>query len=228
MRRRWSRSSKRYLASSIVLALLAGISIHSYLVRLASAAAAAGPRVPMVIAATPIRRGAKLASGQLRLSSIPRAYAPPGSFTRIGQASGRVALADLASGETLTQTRLARVRAGPVASLIPEGLRAFAVPTTLPLGAVQPGDRVDVLATFNSGTPHTEEVVTEVEVLFVLGQTGPRPPGTQDTGLDALAEGGGGQTTLLLLVGPDQEGRLAFARAFASLEVAIAPMEAPP
>ena len=32
----------------------------------------------------------------------------------------------------MTQTRLARVRAGPVASLVPEGLRAFAVPSTLP------------------------------------------------------------------------------------------------
>ena len=228
MRRRWSRSSKRYLTSSVVLALLAGISIHSYLGRLASSAAAAGPQVPMVVAATPIPRGARLASGQLRVSSIPKAYAPPGSFTRISQASGRVALADLAAGEAVTETRLARVRAGPVASLIPEGLRAFAVPTTLPRGAVQPGDRVDVLATFNAGTPHTEQVVTEVEVLLVLGQVGAHTPGTQDTGLDGLADGGGGQTTLLLLVGPDQEERLAFARAFASLEVAIAPMETRP
>src|SRR5712691_2262057 len=139
MRRRWSRSSKRYLASSVVVALLAGISIHSYLGRVAAAAASAGPKVPMVVAATPIPRGARLSSGQLRVSTIPRAYAPPGSFTRISQASGRVALADLAVGEAVTETRLARVRAGPVASLIPEGLRAFAVPTTLPAGALEPG-----------------------------------------------------------------------------------------
>ena len=35
--------------------------------------------------------------------------------------------------------------------------------------------------------------------------------------------GGVGATTLILLVAPEQEDRLAFARAFANLEVVLAP-----
>src|SRR5207245_2589581 len=104
-------------------------------------------QVPVVVAARAVARGSPLSASDLRVTAMPRAYAPPGSYSRIEGLSGRVALADLSPGEAVTKTRLARVRAGPVASLIPEGLRAFAVPTTLPLGAVVPGDHVDVLAT---------------------------------------------------------------------------------
>jgi Flp pilus assembly protein CpaB len=111
-----------------------------------------------------------------------------------------------------------------VASLIPAGLRAFAVPTSLPRGAVREGDRVDILATYGTGgagQPHTEMVVGGVEILYVLGPgaVGPSAPGA--SALDIVAEGDA--TTLIILVSPDQESRLAYARAFANLEVAIAP-----
>ena len=49
-----------------------------------------------------------------------------------------------------------------MASLVPRGLRAFAVPTSLPRGAAVPGDRVDILATYASGQPHSEMVVEGV------------------------------------------------------------------
>jgi Flp pilus assembly protein CpaB len=83
-----------------------------------------------------------------------------------------------------------------------------------------PGDRVDVVATYASGQPHSEVVVEAVEVLFVLG-----PSEGGGLGLDAGAAGAEAAATLILLVSPDQEERLAFARAFANLEVAIQPAE---
>jgi pilus assembly protein CpaB len=176
----------------------------------------------VLVASEPIHRGVALTPSQLRLARLPRAYAPPGYIDDPSKAAGRVALADLAPGEVVTQTRLARVRAGPVASLVPRGLRAFAVPTSLPQGAAVPGDRVDILATYASGQPHSEVVVEGVEVLLALGSS---PSSGQGSGsgldLDAAAAGAEAPTTLILLVSPDQEERLAFARAFATLEVAI-------
>lgn len=237
MRRRWSRASRLYLASSAILALTAGVALHAYLGRVASAAGVVGPLVPVVVASSEISRGSVLRSEQLHIVRTPKAYAQPGSLSRVAEASGRVALSDLAPGEAVTMSRLARVRAGPVASLIPEGLRAFAVPTTLPRGALEPGDRVDVLATFSSGQAHTETIVAAVEVLFVLGPSNSsagsalRAGGrsvTADVGLDAAGAGASAPTTLLVLVSEEQERRLAFARAFADLEVAIAPIQAPP
>ena len=234
MRRRWSRASRLYLVSSVVLALTAGVAVRAYVGRVAAAAGAVGPSVSVVVASRNISRGSVLRPEQLRVIRMPKVYSPPGSFSRVAKASGRVALSDLAPGEAVTMSRLARVRAGPVASLIPEGLRAFAVPTSLPRGALEPGDRVDVLATFSSGQPHTEIVVAGVEVLFVLGMSdgsagsavrGGGHGAGAESGFDAAAAGASAPTTLLVLVSEDQEQRLAFARAFANLEVAIAPID---
>jgi Flp pilus assembly protein CpaB len=225
VRRRWSRSSRLYLVGAVAAAAGAGLLLHQYMARAASVAEAVGPQVAVVVAVQHVERGSVLVPGHLRLDEMPEAYAPPGAIEKIAQAAGRVALSDLVPGEVVTETRLARVRAGPVASLVPEGLRAFAVPTSLPPGALVPGDRVDVMATFASGQPHTETVVTGVQVLFVLGEGGSAP--SSDLSLDAAAAGIGEGTTLILLVSPFQQEALAFARAFADLQVAIAPAEEP-
>ena len=82
-------------------------------------------------------------------------------------------------------------------------------PHAEPPGTVTAGDRVDVLATFATGQPHTETVVSGAEVLVVMaGQ-----------GLDELGAG----TTVVLLVSPEVAERLAFARAFADISLAVAP-----
>jgi Flp pilus assembly protein CpaB len=180
--------------------------------------------VDVVVAGERIDRGAVVSPSQLRVARLPEPYVPPGSIHDISKAAGRVLLAGLSPGEVVTENRLARVRAGPVASLVPRGLRAFAVPTSLPRGAVVAGDRVDVLATFASGQPHTEIVVESVEILLVLS-SGHSPKDAGGIGLDAEGAGASAPSTLVLLVAPEQEQRLAYARAFASLEVAIVPSE---
>lgn len=220
MRRRWSRRSRLYAGAALVCAALAGASAHAYVSR-AARAAGGGPPIAVVIASTSIARGATLGASELRIARIPARFAPPNPVVSIAQAAGRVALAGLAPGEVVTDTRLARVRAGPVASLTPEGLRAFAVPTSLPPGVVTPGDRVDVLATYTSGAPHTETVVSAAQVLLVLrGGAASSDLGVPGGG----ASGGGGSgTTLVLLVSPDDEGGLADATAFAKLSVAVVP-----
>ena len=189
-----------------------------------SSAASSVRTVGVVVAGERIDRGAVVSPSQLRVARLPEQYVPPGSIHDVSKAAGRVLLAGLSPGEVVTENRLARVRAGPVASLVPRGLRAFAVPTSLPRGAVVPGDRVDVLATFGSGQPHTEIVVESVEILLVLS-TDHSSRDAGGVGLDAEGAGASAPSTLVLLVAPEQEQRLAYARAFASLEVAIVPSE---
>jgi hypothetical protein len=65
-------------------------------------------------------------------------------------------------------------------------------------------------------------------VLLVLGKgAAPRGAGAPDhgDGLGPATEEEAHATTLVLLVSPDQQERLAFARAFANLEVTLAPAE---
>jgi Flp pilus assembly protein CpaB len=225
VRGRWSRTSSMYLLAAFLCSALAGASMHAFLARAAEAANGGGPRVPVVVAAQSILRGTTLRAADVRVLEMPRAYEPPGSIARVSQAAGRVALGAIAMGEAVTETRLARVRAGPVASLTPEGLRAFAVPTSLPAGVVVAGDHVDVLATFGSGQPHTETAATGVEVLMVLGAPAPGGSGGAGGGFDAGATGAPPSTTLMLLVSSQQAEGLAFASAFATLSVSIAPAD---
>ena len=221
-RRLFRRPSRWYLLLAAALSVATAMLFRSYTDRIARAHAEAVEPVQVVVAERYVSRGDAVGADDVVLRTMPRRFRPPGSYSKVSQVSGRVALADLAPGEAVTTTRLARVRAGPVASLVPEGLRAFAVPTSLPAGAVEPGDSVDVLATYGSGQPHTETVVEEVEVLFVLpgGGTG---PGGSALDLDAEAAGVGDSITLIVLVSTEQQERLAFARAFADLAVSIAP-----
>jgi Flp pilus assembly protein CpaB len=122
VRGRWSRTSSMYLLTAFLCSALAGASMHAFLARAGEAASGGGPRVPVVVAAQSIPRGTTLRAADLRVFEMPRAYAPPGSIARVSQAAGRVALGALATGEAVTETRLARVRAGPVASLSPEAV----------------------------------------------------------------------------------------------------------
>jgi Flp pilus assembly protein CpaB len=216
--RRWSRASRLYAAASLACAALAGASVNAYLGRAAAASGLNGPAVPVVAAQSAIARGEMVRADVLGVSEVPKAFAPPGALSRISQAAGRVALAALAPGEVVTETRLGRVREGPVASLTPEGLRAFAVPTTLPRGAVVAGDHVDVLATYTSGQPHTEVAAADVPVLTVLGP--PTAASGDPAGLSADSRAA--RSLLVLIVSPDQEEQLASATAFATLSIAIA------
>ncbi|MDP9341797.1 MAG: Flp pilus assembly protein CpaB [Actinomycetota bacterium] len=213
--RKWSPGARLLASLAVVFALAAFWSVHGYVTRVQALTPALGRSVSVVVAARDLARGTRLTADMLRQVSFPSRFAPPGAMARPDQATGRVLLAGLATGESLTQTRLAPRRAGPVASLVPEGFRAFAVTTPLPPGSVRPGDHVDLLATFAKGQPHTETVASGVEVLLVL------TPGSSSGGLpDTGASFGSGQT-LMLLVRPDQAEQLAYARAFADLTVTV-------
>jgi Flp pilus assembly protein CpaB len=209
-RRRWSRRSKLLIALAALCALASFALVRGYQARLEALRPAVGPSVPVVVAAQTLARGVILTEGALAVERMPSAFAPPGALGSLEEALGGTLASDLAEGEVLTRTRLGAT-GGPVASLVPSGLRAVTVPSGMPVGAVRPGDRVDVLATFGGPHPHAETTATGLEVLMVLD-----PP--QDTFAASGAEG----PTLVLLVSPDTAERLAYAKAFATLTVVVA------
>lgn len=215
-RRRWSRASKVLALLAVATGLGAYGLVRGYAARLEALRPAVGTPTAVVVAAQPIERGTVLAESLLRVAEMPSAFAPPGALRSLEQAVGQTAASDLAEGEAVTRTRLGPTEAGPIASLVPSGLRAFPVEAGVPPGSVRPGDRVDVFATFGGPSPHTETVATGLEVLLVLG-------GDEAGGTSLTASGSG--PSLVLLVSPDEAERLAFATAFADLAVAIAPAE---
>jgi Flp pilus assembly protein CpaB len=213
--RRWPRAARISAALALLSGLAAFALVQSYVARIQASRPALGPPVAVVVATADLSRGVTLDTDALQIRQVPREFAPPGAIGDPADARGRVLVSALAAGEAVTATRLAAPRAGPVAALVPPGLRAFVVATDVPPEAVRAGDRVDVLATFGGGRPHTETVATALEVLSVLGsgQT------------DALSGAPSDAPRLVLLVSPDEAERLAYAGAFGELSVAIAGSE---
>lgn len=210
--RRWPRPARVTAVLALVCGLAAFGLVQGYVARVEASRPELGAPVPVVVAASDLARGTTLSADSLQVQQVPGEFAPPGALRDPGDAEGRVLVSPLAAGEPVTGTRLAAPKAGPVAALVPPGLRAFVVATDIPPEAVRAGDRVDVLATFGGGRPYTETVATGLEVLSVLGsgQT------------DALSGAPSDAPRLVLLVSPDVAERLAYAGAFGDLSVTIA------
>jgi pilus assembly protein CpaB len=223
MKRRWSLASKLFVVLALAFGSSAFLVVRGYAARVEALAPALGEPVTVVVAASAIPRGTVLSEGMLEVASYPARFAPPGALEALARAIGRTVLTDLAAGEPVTRTRLSPGRAGPIAALVPPGLRAFVLATALPTGAVRPGDRVDVMATFAGGQPHTETVASGVEILAVAGSDASAEGGSLQE--QAVGESGSAapeaERSLVLLVDPDQAEQLAYARAFADLSVSV-------
>ena len=206
MARKWSPRGKLFAGIAAVLALSAFGLTRAYAQRLS--AMDPGSPTQVLVAAKDLAGGTTLMEGMLRVESFPEAFVPPGAVSASAEVSGKTVVASVSEGEVLTASRLG-AGAGPVAALVPEGLRAVMVPTSLPAGTVVPGDRVDVLATYAGGQPYTETVATAVEVLDAV-----------DPASGGLGEGPSGPV-LVLLADPSTTERIAHAVAAARVDVAI-------
>ena len=210
--RRWPREARLTAALAAICGAVAFLLTQGYVARVEASRPELGPPVPVVVAGRDIARGATLGADALEVRRMPDGFVPPGALRDVAGAEGRVLLAPLTQGEAVTVTRLAAPHAGPVAALIPPGLRAYVVATDVPPEVIRAGDRVDVLGTFGGGRPYTETVASGLEVLSVLG------PGSTD----ALSGAPSDAPRLVLLVSPDTAERLAYAASFGDLSVTIA------
>ena len=203
------------MAFAVVLGALAFVVVRGYQDRVEALHPAVGPPVEIVVAATDLARGTALSNEMLDTASVPEDFVPPGAVPDIATVIGRVLTSDIEGGEILTRSRLAATTVGPVAALVPEGLRAVVVPSGAPAGTIRAGDRVEVYATYGGGRPHTELVATGLEVVRVLagGASSGSGVGGTSTGDPGVA--------LVLLVDGDAAARLAYAHAFGQLQIAI-------
>jgi len=192
------------------------LAVRAHVATLEATRPDVGPPTPVVVAAADLTRGSSLVPDSFRVVDVPSTLVPPGSLTGLEQVAGRVLVADIAEGETLTETRLGGARAGPIAALVPPGLRAFVLPSGPPAGTVRPGDEVDVLATYGAfaGRASTETVAPALEALDVVDADG----------AVAIASGPGAPPAgppIVVLADPSTVERLARAASLGLLSIAI-------
>src|SRR5215213_9000474 len=104
----------------------------------------------VVVAKVEIPLGEKITVDQLMLAPIPNGSAPAGTFRKIGEVAGRVAITPIGVREPVTLARLAPEGVGGgLSAVIPEGYRAMTVKVDDVVGVsgfVMTGSYVDVVA----------------------------------------------------------------------------------
>ncbi|MGR6967475.1 Flp pilus assembly protein CpaB [Geodermatophilus sp. URMC 61] len=189
-----------HTARQVLAALLAATALVLAL-RPAPAPAHAPATIPVVVAAADLAPGAVLATEDVAVAHYPPELRPVGTVEDPAAVVGQELARGVRSGEPLTDAALAG--AGLTDRLAPGQVAAPVRPADLAVSAlVQPGDRVDVLATLPDAT-RAEVVAAGAPVLAT--------PGPEDDGL------------LLLAVDADTAARLAAAATTATLSLSLPP-----
>lgn len=124
----------------------------------------------VVVASLDIPWGTPLDEKSVRVALYPDESVPMGHFKDLDSLKGRVILTNLKKNEPILDSKLAPIdiKTGGVAAVMDPSKRAMAVKVNeivgLP-GFVQPGDRVDVMATFDdpkSKSSNNKDQVTKV------------------------------------------------------------------
>lgn len=123
------------------LSLAVGLVLESGLSRARADARRFGEPVPVVVASVDLAVGAMAGPDTVELRSWPAALVPAGALTVVPD--GQVVSQAVLAGEPVVEARLGGDR------LVPPGSRALALPTGPGALGVRPGDRVDLLATFD-------------------------------------------------------------------------------
>jgi Flp pilus assembly protein CpaB len=177
----FARRAAAYWALVAILAFATAGTVARATSRAAAAEHRWGSTRPVVVAVRDLRPGPVPRVGAVRIEARPLASLPARAVRRLP--AGAALSGPVARGEVITTARLA---ASPEA--LPGGRVAMAVPRGEAPIAVQPGQRVEVFATFDAslagiGRPTSTRVVRRAVVLRVRGAvltlavTGPEATG---------------------------------------------------
>jgi pilus assembly protein CpaB len=167
----------------------------------------------VVVASEDIPAGTAISAESVRLVSLPVETIPDGVLDDVSRVSGRIVVAQLRRNEPVLEAKLAPVDVtrGGIATLTGQDKRAIAVhvdEVVAVAGFIQPGDRVDVLATLHTdddkNRPVTKIILENVPVLATGGNAGDTPKGS----LVGHAEG---PHVMTLEVSPDEAEKLTLA-----------------
>jgi pilus assembly protein CpaB len=208
--------SRLFMIGGLALALGLLVSYAVYNRLLTSNAANNEPAADVVVAVNDLQVGAKLEDRDIRLARFPQSVIPPGAFTKKAQVVGRGIVLPVSRGEFILPGKLAAANAGSgLPSLIPPGMRAVSVrvnDVVSVAGFVQPGSRVDVLATGNQGN-NDRQTTTVLENVAVIA-----------VGKNLERNASGDATTapvITLLVSPDDGQRLTLASQEGRIQLAL-------
>lgn len=176
----------------------------------------------VVAAARAVPAKAVLAAGDLVLKEVPRTLVGVDFLSELDQAVGKVTKVPLLPGELLMRGKLAAPGEGEagLSSQLPQGRRALTVAADevkAVAGLVQPGDRVDVIATLAGEVAGAEKSRLLLEDIPVLA-VGPRLESGQ------RVPRGEAPRSITLAVTPEQAVALTLAEERGRIRLALRPL----
>ena len=151
------------IAGAVVCGLLGVMLVTRYL---SSVRAFARDLGNVVVAKTEIQLGEKITADRLMLVQIPNASLPEGTFKKIEDVVGRVAITPIGVRDTITIAKLAPAGVGGgLPAVIPAGYRAMTVKVDDVVGVsgfIMPGSYVDVIAVIVSASQQNGEPISKI------------------------------------------------------------------
>lgn len=196
---RLRRRPSAYWVAVVALALLTTLVVTRAVGRAEAGAARLGGLRPTTVALATLPAGATVGPGDTEVRSLPAALVPRGAVT--SPPEGSVVAATVHEGEVVLASRLAPAGASALAAALPPGTRAVSVPVDPAALPVEPGDVVDVLATFDPDLAEGAEPTVVVARGAVVVD---------------VAEG-----AVVVAVTPGQAPRVAFAAAAGAVALAV-------
>jgi len=214
---------------AVVCGLLAALLTYYYLSKLQPQVVpeAAAKNVELVTPLRDITAGTIIRSDMLGPMERPADQVPAGAVRSASQIVGQVGVVDLPAGQPITS---AQVQSPTQLSYrVPEGMRAVTVaidPVVGVAGFLEPGDRVDVIATFEIGEVTITRTVLQNVKLLALGTTATatkpkKPPAEGEEAKVEVAEKE--QPNATLAVDPEQAQTLILSDARGKLRLALRP-----
>lgn len=212
------RSSIFLLLGAVLLGLLAVAGVKAMMGQRTTSAKAA-PQTYVVVAAQPLKFGAKIEAASLKSIPWPGAL-PEGAFDKVSAAvadGSRTALRAFGAGEPLLATAISG-ELGRLASSSQLGaeMRAIAIPVDEYSGAggfVAPGDRVDILVT-RKASDDAASVGLVAQGLRVLATGQMQDPAQTEPRV---------VKSVTLEVTPEEAQRIALAQTIGGLSLALRP-----
>ncbi len=205
------------LGAAIVMGLVAAFLAYSYMSKPSVETAGTAQ---IVTAKASITAGAILTSDMLQMRNLDVANIPPDTVTDIQEAVGKVVVQDIKSGEPVTAGSLSEK--SRLSQRIPKLMRGVTVAIDPIIGVggyLEPGDRVDVAATYssNDGTM-TKIVLQNVQLIAIGSEVVEEKQASADENAKTVPKT---QTNATLAVMPSEAEKLILAEAKGKLRLVL-------
>ncbi len=163
------KANKRLLIVAVIIGLITVLALNQQIKAMQSEVPALSvPQASVVVAESTIPQHTRITSEMLTTELIPENAVHPEALTSLDEALGGISRSDIIKGEQVLGSRVATdERRASLSYRIPEQMRGISIPVgevTGVSGYISPGDKVDVLVTYDDSR------INETLIVYTVAQ----------------------------------------------------------